>query len=79
MKIELAVDESWSLLSVIVKDLLDEAGLSEEDRASVRRWRSEEMRTSGESIRALTGKLNDDIARVARGRERSAIQKHDWV
>jgi hypothetical protein len=79
MKVELAIDESWSLLSVVVKNLLDEAGLSDEDRASVRRWRSDDMRTSGDSIRALTEKLNDDLARVARGRERSAIQKHDWV
>jgi hypothetical protein len=79
LKVELAIDESWSLLSVIVKKLLDEAALGDEDRANLRRWRSDEMRTSGNTIRTLTDKLNEDIARVQRGRERSKIQKHDWV
>jgi len=79
MKVELAVDESWALLSVVVKKLLDETTLSEEDRASVRRWRSDEMRTSGSAIRTLTEKLNDDIARQQKRSERSQIQKHDWV
>jgi len=79
MKLELAVDESWTLLSVVVKNLLDETTLSEEDRANVRRWRSEEMRTSGSAIRTLTEKLNDDIARQQKRSERSQIQKHDWV
>lgn len=79
MKVELAVDESWALLSVVVKKLIDEANLSDEDRASLRRWRSDEMRTSGDAIRTLTEKMNDDLARVQRGRERSQIQKHDWV
>jgi hypothetical protein len=79
MKVELAVDESWALLSVVVKKLLDDTALTEEDRANVRRWRSEEMRTGGSAIRALTEKLNDDIARQQKRNERSQIQKHDWV
>ena len=79
MKVELAVDESWALLSVVVKKLLDETSLSEDDRANVRRWRSEEMRTQGAAIRALTEKLNDDLARQQKRTERSQIQKHDWV
>ena len=79
MKVELAVDESWALLSVVVKKLIDEANLSDEDRANLRRWRSEDMRTSGDAIRALTQKLNDDIERSQKNRQRSLIQKHDWV
>jgi hypothetical protein len=79
MKVELAVDESWALLSVVVKKILDETSLSEEDRANIRRWRSEDMRTSSSAIRTLTEKLNDDIARQQKRNERSQIQKHDWV
>jgi hypothetical protein len=30
-------------------------------------------------MRALVVKLNEDIAKLSRQRERSAIQKHDWV
>jgi hypothetical protein len=79
MKVELDIDESWAMLSVIVAKLLEDGGLSDDDRANLRRWRSDEMRRSGDSIRALTLKLNEDLARVQRHRERSQIQKHDWV
>ena len=79
MKVEIDIDETWALLSVVVGKLLEEASLSDEDRANLRRWRSEEMRRSGDAIRALNQKLNDDLQRVQRSRERGAIQKHDWV
>lgn len=79
MKVELDVDESWVLLSVVIKDLMDGLNLSEEDRASLRRWRSEEMKLSGDAIRALTQKMNEDLERVRKKNQRSLIQKHDWV
>jgi hypothetical protein len=79
MKVELDTDESWALLSVVVKRLLDEANLSDEDRASLRRWRTDEMRTNGEAFKALLKKINDDLERVQKKNTRSAIQKHDWV
>lgn len=79
MKVELDVDETWALLSVVVQRLLAECDLSGEDRASLRRWRSEEMRRSGDSLRVLNQKLNDDLQRVQRNKQRSQIQKHDWV
>jgi len=79
MKVELDIDESWALLSVVVKKLLDEVNLNEDDRANLRRWRGEDMRTSGNAIRALLQKLNDDIERSQKNRQRSLIQKHDWV
>ena len=79
MKVEFDIDESWALFSAVVADVLEQAGLSDEDRANLRRWRSDEMRRSGDPIRVLTQKLNDDLARVQRNRERSQIQKHDWV
>jgi len=79
MRVELDVDESWVLLSVVVKRLIDDLRLSEEDRANLRRWRGEDMRTSGDAIRALLQKLNDDLERSQKNRQRSLIQKHDWV
>ncbi|MGI8551069.1 MAG: hypothetical protein ACR2PL_09855 [Dehalococcoidia bacterium] len=79
MKVELQIDESWAMLSVLVGKLIADASLNDEDRANLRRWRSEEMRRSGDSIRALTQRLNEDLQRVQQSRERSQIQKHDWV
>jgi hypothetical protein len=79
MKVELDTDETWALLSVVVKKLLDEVELSEEDRANLRRWRTDDMRTNGEAFKTLLSKVNDDLERVQKKNTRSAIQKHDWV
>lgn len=79
MKLELDVDEARELLSAVAQRVAQEAGLSDEDRAKVRRWFSEEMRQGSEAMGALTEKLNADLERVLRTKERSQIQKHDWV
>jgi hypothetical protein len=79
MKVELSEDEVWGLLSAVTRRVLDESGLSDEDRGRLRRWRSDEMRPTKESLRTLQEKLNADIARTLKAKERSAIQKHDWV
>lgn len=79
MKVELEVDETWALISTVVAKLIEEPGLDEDDRSNLRRWRSEEMRRSGEAIRTLTDKMNGDLERLRRNQQRSLIQKHDWV
>ena len=79
MRVELDEDEVWAVLSAVSRRVLDEAGLSDEDRGALRRWRSDEMRAGREGMRALREKLNTDLARVLKAKERSAIQKHDWV
>lgn len=79
MRVEIDEDEVWALLSVVTRRILDEADLSEEDRGKLRRWRSDEMRPGRDGLRALNEKLNTDLARVLKAKERGAIQKHDWV
>lgn len=79
MRVELTDDEVWSLLSSVTANLLEDAGLSDEDRGRLRRWRSEEMRPGREGMRALSDKLNSDLARSLKSKERSSIQRHDWV
>lgn len=79
MRVELDLDEARELLSLIVARLVEEVDLSDEDRARIRRWRSEEMRVGSDAMKVLTQKLNDDLARAMRAKERSPIQRHDWV
>ena len=79
MKLELDADEARELLLVVAQRVAQEADLADEDRASVRRWFSEEMRPGSDAMRALTEKLNADLERALRTKERSQIQKHDWV
>jgi len=78
MKLELDQEEGRELLSLIVDRLADEAGLSDKDVAAIRRWRSESMRAGADSMRELTGKINADLERALRSKEKSAIQKPDW-
>lgn len=79
MRVQVDEDEVWAMLSTVMKRLLEETDLSDEDRASLKRWRSDEMRPGREAMKALTAKLNADLERVSKSKERSAIQKHDWV
>lgn len=79
MKVELNGEEGWALLSTIARQVIDAVDCTDEDRASLRRWRSEQMRPGGEGMRLLVQKLNDDLERLGRARERSAIRRHDWV
>jgi hypothetical protein len=79
MRVQIDDDETWALLSTVMQQVLDQTDLSDDDRAALRRWRSEQMRPGRESSKALLERLNADLERVLRGKERSAIQKHDWV
>lgn len=79
MKVELDSDEVWALLSTVTKQVVDDADLADDDRAALRRWRSQRMRQGSDEMKTLIQKLNVDLERLIRQRERSAIQKHDWV
>ena len=79
MRVQIDEDEAWAMLSTVMQQVLEEAGLADEDRAALRRWRSEQMRPGREPSKALLERLNQDLERVLKGKERSRIQKHDWV
>lgn len=79
MKVQFDDDEVLALLSAVTAGALESAGLSDEDRGRLRRWMSQEMRPGREQFKALQDKVNADIARSLKAKERSLIQKHDWV
>lgn len=78
MKLELEREEARELLVLVVDRLIEEAGLGDEDRATLRRWRSEGMKAGSEGMIELTATVNADIDRVLKTKERSAILKPDW-
>jgi hypothetical protein len=78
MKVELDVDEAWELMSLVVARMLDQAAVPDKDRAKVRRWRSDSMPTTSESMRHLARKINEDLAQVVDRKKRSQIRKPDW-
>ena len=78
MRLELEQEESVQLLSLIVDRITQEAGLATKDRAAVKRWRSEQMKAGSDAMKELTDKINADLERALRSKEKSAIQKADW-
>jgi len=39
MQVILETDETWSLMTIIVSQIIDHAGVSREGKAAIRRWR----------------------------------------
>ncbi|HEU4758940.1 MAG TPA: hypothetical protein VFT91_03055 [Dehalococcoidia bacterium] len=78
MRVELEPEEARELLALIVDRVSGEAGLSDADRAAVKRWRSETMKAGSEPMRELTAKVNADLERALRDKEKSAVQRPDW-
>ena len=79
MKVELEAEECLELFSTIVDRLLDEAGLSDEDRAALKRWRSGSMKADSAAMKELAAKINADLARTLQNKARSAIVRPDWT
>jgi hypothetical protein len=78
MKLELEAEEARELLVLLVDRLIEEAGLSDADRATLRRWRSEGMKAGSDAMKGLTTKINADIDHALKSKEKSAIMKPDW-
>jgi hypothetical protein len=78
VRLELDAEECRELVVMVIDRLIEEAGLSDKDRATLRRWRSEGMKAGSEGMRELTAKINADIDRVLKTKERSAVMKPDW-
>jgi len=78
MEVKFTDDEIAEALTVLVNRMADTAGLSDKDRAMVKRWRSSKMKLGSDDMQELVDKANEDFAKGLVRRERSQIQKHDW-
>ncbi|MCS7296240.1 MAG: hypothetical protein RMK15_08050 [Chloroflexota bacterium] len=78
MEVRFTDDEVNAMLVLLVNRIADEAGLSDRDRAMLKRWRMSEMRIGSDEMNDLVRKVNEDLAQNLRRRERSQIRKPDW-
>lgn len=78
MRLELDVEETKEILTLIVDRLADEAGLKKDDLAKLRRWNSQSMRMGSEGMRELTAKVNLEIERTFKTKQKSAVRRPDW-
>ena len=79
MNVQFTDDELAEALTLLVNHMADEAGLSDKDRAMLKRWRSSAMKLGSDDMDDLVRKANEDLARGLIRRERSQIRKPDWV
>jgi hypothetical protein len=79
MEVRFSDDEIAEALTVLVNRMADEAGLSDKDRAMLKRWRSSQMKLGGDDMEDLVRKANDDFAQGLQRRQRSQIRKPDWA
>ena len=79
MKVEVDNDEAWNLMSQIVVKLIEEAPLSDRDKAQIRRWKTDEMRVTSQEMKVLTQKINEDLKVQGERKTKSQLRKPDWV
>ena len=79
MKVELDTDEAWNLLSHVIVRMVDETTLTDQDKARIRRWKSDEMRATSQEMRVLTSKINEDLAKTMERKTKSQLRKPDWI
>ncbi len=60
MQIILDTDEAWSLMTIMVSQMIDKAGISADGKAKLRRWRTERADGTAE-IADLTVELNQAL------------------
>jgi hypothetical protein len=54
------------------------SGLSTEDRATLKRWRSGSMKPGSDGMKELSARINADLARTLQNKAKSAIMRPDW-
>ena len=79
MKVELELEEAWNLMSTVIGRLVDETSLADADKAKIRRWKSDEMRNTGQEMRVLAQKINEDLRATIERKTKSQLRKPDWV
>ena len=63
MQVILETDEAWSLMTLIVSQVIDHSGISADGKAAIRRWRSDRaLGTVGMDDLALA--LNEALGNV---------------
>jgi hypothetical protein len=60
MQVILDTDEAWSLMTLIVSQMIDRAGLSAEGKARLRRWRTDHANGTRE-MSELTLDMNEAL------------------
>ena len=77
MQVILETDEAWSIMSLVVSQVLDQVDLSDEARAVLRRWRSDHNDGTGD-MSDLTVSMNEVLGTTLDERTQRLIRRKGW-
>ena len=74
MQVILDTDEAWSIMSLVVSQVLDQVDLSEEGQEKVRRWRGDHVDGTAE-MSELTVTMNETLGTMLDERTQRLIRR----
>ena len=74
MQLILEADDAWSIMTLVVAQVLDNVELSEKGQAAVRKWRSDHA-DGTEPMDKLAEELNEALGNVIDERTRRLIRR----
>ena len=74
MRLILEADEAWSIMMLVVSQVVDGVELSDKGKAAVRKWRSDHADGS-EAMNLLAEELNEALGNVIDERTRKLIRR----
>lgn len=77
MQIILDTDEAWSIMSLVVSQVVDQAELSDEGKAALRKWRTEHNEGTAE-MSELTVSMNESIGTVLDETTARLVRRQGW-
>jgi hypothetical protein len=77
MQVILEPDEAWSIMTLVVAQVLDQAELSDEGKRAVRRWRSDHNEGTAE-MADLTVSVNEILGTVLDEKTTRLIRRKGW-
>jgi hypothetical protein len=77
MQVILENDEAWSIMMLIVSQVLDQAEISDEAKAVVRRWRQDRQEGTAE-MADLTVSMNEALGAVLDEKTTRLLRRKGW-
>lgn len=77
MQVILEPDEAWSIMTLVIAQVLDQVELSDEGKTVVRRWRSDRNEGTAE-MGDLTVSMNEILGTVLDEKTTRLIRRKGW-
>jgi hypothetical protein len=77
MQVILETDEAWSIMTLVVSQVIDQVDLSDEAKEAVRRWRGDHLDGTGD-MADLTVSMNETLGSILDERTERLIRRKGW-